>query len=212
MPSKQHWEHVYATKPTDGVSWYQEQATLSLRLIAEAGLSPHDAVIDVGGGASRLVDELLAKGCTALTVLDLSGTALAKSRARLGVNAAWVRWLEGDITEVRLAPECYALWHDRAVFHFLTAREEREAYVWQVLYSLVPGGHVILATFAEDGPPQCSGLPVERYCPETLRAELGDAFELLGHYPENHVTPFGTTQPFLYCHFRKRVVSSSPHG
>lgn len=204
MQSKQHWEKVYTTKPDDGLSWFQEHAGLSLDLIDDAALPSSASIIDVGGGASTLVDDLVAGGYGAVTVLDLSGAALEHSRTRLGDKAAAVRWLEGDITRMQLGPYQYDLWHDRAVFHFLTEPGDREAYVAQVMRAVKPGGHVIVATFAEDGPLQCSGLPVARYSPGALHAEFGAPFELVRHQREEHQTPFGTRQQFVYCYCRKR--------
>ncbi|MEW6466897.1 MAG: class I SAM-dependent methyltransferase [Pseudomonadota bacterium] len=202
MHAKDHWNHVYATKPATGVSWYQEHAEQSLRLIRQTGLGPGAAIIDVGAGASTLVDDLLDEGHTALTVLDLSASALATAQARLGPRAQAVRWLEGNILDVDLAPQSFDLWHDRAVFHFLTTEAERQAYVRQVLRAVKPEGHVIVATFAEDGPTQCSGLPVMRYSPTELHGQFGDPFVLLGHEREEHQTPFGTRQKFIYCYCR----------
>lgn len=146
-----------------------------------------------------LVDDLLAEGYSDLTVLDLSGAALHAARRRLGAKAQQMRWIEADITEVDLPPKRYDIWHDRAVFHFLTTPEEREAYVQTVFRSVKPGGHVIVATFAEDGPEQCSGLPVMRYRPGELHDEFGEAFTLLKHTKEAHHTPAGKVQQFIYC-------------
>lgn len=202
MQKKDHWEHVYATKPATGVSWYQEHAGQSLRLIAGTGVPTSGAIIDVGGGASTLVDGLLARGYSNLTVLDLSATALKAAQDRLGASAGQVRWLEGDITAIELPVHAYDIWHDRAVFHFLTTPEQRHAYVQAVLRAVRPGGHVIVSTFAEDGPLQCSGLPVVRYSPEGLHAEFGTPFELLQHEKEAHQTPAGNSQRFVYCYCR----------
>jgi SAM-dependent methyltransferase len=157
----------------------------------------------VGGGASTLVDDLLAEGYTDLTVLDLSSAALAVAKQRLMKHGDCVHWLEGDITRVELPIHRFDIWHDRAVFHFLTDPADRHAYVERVMHSVRPCGHLIVATFAEDGPEKCSGLPVMRYQPETLHAEFGDAFQLVGHEKEAHHTPSGTVQQFVYCHFRK---------
>ncbi len=203
MPAKDHWERVYATRATNAVSWFQEHADLSLRLIRGTGVASDGSIIDVGGGASTLVDDLLADGFTNLAVLDLSAAALTAARVRLGPRAASVNWLEADITSTTLAARTYDVWHDRAVFHFLTAPQERDAYVQAVLRAVKPGGHVIVATFAEDGPAQCSGLPVVRYSAEELHAEFGDRFSLLRHEKEAHNTPFGTVQQFVYCYCRK---------
>ena len=160
MNSKQHWEQVYATKSSDSVSWFQEHADQSLRLIHNTGLGKEAAIIDVGGGASTLVDDLSSEGFSDLTVLDLSGAALTVARQRLGKRADAVHWTEGDITRAEFPVHRFDIWHDRAVFHFLTTPADRQAYVERVMRSVRPGGHVIVATFAEDGPEKCSGLPV----------------------------------------------------
>lgn len=203
MDHKQHWEQVYNTKASDAVSWFQEHADQSLRLIQNIGIAKDAAIIDVGGGASTLVDDLVAEGYTDLTVLDLSSTALAVAKRRLGKLAENVHWLEGDVTRAELPIHRFDIWHDRAVFHFLTESADRHAYVERVMRAVRPGGHVIVATFAEDGPEKCSGLPVMRYRPATLHAEFGDAFLLVAHNKEAHHTPFGTVQQFVYCYCRK---------
>jgi 2-polyprenyl-3-methyl-5-hydroxy-6-metoxy-1,4-benzoquinol methylase len=202
MQSKEHWERVYATKPAERVSWYQEHANQSLALIRGTGAAATAAVIDVGGGASTLVDDLLDSGYSSVTVLDLSAAALAAARHRLGARAQGVTWLEADVTQVSLAPHAYDIWHDRAVFHFLTSKPERRAYVANVLRSVKPQGHVIVATFAQDGPDHCSGLPVMRYSPEQLHAEFGASFSLQKQASEAHQTPLGTVQKFIYCYCR----------
>lgn len=206
MQSKDHWEKVYTTKEADNVSWFQAHAELSMRLIRESCPRRDAAIIDVGGGASTLVDELLDDGYPNVTVLDLSSAALAESRRRLGVRGDTVRWMEADITCAEFEPHSFDLWHDRAVFHFLTTKKDRIAYVRQVLQAVKPGGHVIMATFGSDGPSQCSGLPVMRYAPDELHAEFGDAFTLLAHEEQLHHTPFGTDQQFVYCMCRKMVA------
>ncbi len=203
MDSKQHWEQVYATKSSDSVSWFQEHADQSLRLIHNTGLGTNTAIIDVGGGASNLVDDLVAEGYTDLTVLDLSSAALGVAKQRLGKQADAVHWMEGDITRAEFPKHRFDIWHDRAVFHFLTDPTDRHAYVERVMQAVRPGGHVIVATFAADGPEKCSGLPVMRYQPEGLHAEFGDAFLLVSHKKELHHTPFGTDQQFVYCYCRK---------
>jgi ubiquinone/menaquinone biosynthesis C-methylase UbiE len=203
MRNKDHWEAVYAKTPVDAVSWFQLHADQSVGLIQDTGLPKSAALIDIGGGASMLVDDLLAQGYTDLSVLDLSGAALASAQQRLGTEAQRVRWLVGDITEIELPAQSYDLWHDRAVFHFLTTSEQRQAYVRAVLRAVKPGGHVIVATFAEDGPTQCSGLPVVRYSPDGLHAEFGVPFTLLRHEEEEHRTPGGGIQKFIYCYCRK---------
>ena len=203
MQPKNHWEHVYATKKTESVSWFQEHAEQSMRLIRGTGVPYSAGIIDVGGGASTLVDDLLSSGYCAVSVLDLAAAALSVAKARLGERASQVQWTEGDITKVLLPVHAFDVWHDRAVFHFLTSKEDREAYVDTVLRSVKPGGHVIVATFAEDGPIQCSGLPVMRYGPSALHAEFGSPFSLVQHEREEHHTPFGTVQKFVYCYCRK---------
>ena len=203
MQVKSHWEHVYETKSVDAVSWFQPHAEQSLRLIRQTGLAPTASIIDVGGGASTLVDDLLDDGFRHVTVLDVSGAALAAARARLGERAASVTWLEADITQVALPRNAYDLWHDRAVFHFLTSDRDRQAYVAAVQRAVKPGGYVIVATFAEDGPLQCSGLPVVRYSPSALHAEFGATFSLERHEREEHHTPSGSVQKFIYCYCRK---------
>ena len=205
MQQKNHWEHVYSTKPTDAVSWFQEHAEQSLRLIRDTGIPSSSGIIDVGGGASTLVDDLLRHDYSNVTVLDLSGAALASVKMRLGEAASKVNWVEGDITKVSFPVHAFDVWHDRAVFHFLTDEADRQAYVETVLRSVKPGGHVIVATFAEDGPLQCSGLPVMRYSPDELHAEFGAPFTLVQHEREEHHTPFGTVQQFVYCYCRKEL-------
>lgn len=202
MSEKMHWEKVYATKSAQTVSWYQAQASLSLDLIQSAVAAPDARILDVGGGASTLVDGLISAGYRQLTVLDLSGAALDVAQRRLGAESEVVSWVEGDVTQVELAQHSIDLWHDRAVFHFLTNEADRQSYVAQVMHAVKPGGHVIVATFAPDGPLQCSGLPVRRYAVEELHAEFGQAFELVEHTDEYHVTPSGQVQHFIYCHCR----------
>ena len=200
---KTHWETVYETKPADSVSWFQPHAKKSLEIIQATGQNKHAALIDVGGGASTLVDDLLNLGYDNLSVLDLSAAALKVAQDRLGAKAATVNWLVGDITTVSLPANAYDIWHDRAVFHFLTEEADRRSYVAQVMRSVRPNGHIIIATFAEDGPEKCSGLPVMRYSPEALHQEFGRGFQLVSQDKETHHTPFGTDQQFIYCYCRK---------
>ena len=196
---QKYWEGVYRNKAVDEVSWFQPHAASSLRLIE--GCADKDArIIDVGGGASVLVDGLLDAGYRNLTVLDLAETALSACRTRLGARAASVQWIAGDITQVELPAAHYDVWHDRAVFHFLTDPADRARYVEQVLKSVKPGGHVIVATFGPGGPLQCSGLEVVRYAPDALHAEFGAPFRVLGHETEIHQTPAGKEQEFVYCY------------
>lgn len=201
MNRKEHWNQVYATSATGDVSWHQPRPTSSLTLLAAAGIAKEQGVIDVGGGTSVLVDCLLDAGFTQLAVLDLSGAALALTRSRLGARAAAVHWFEADVTEFR-PPMRFVLWHDRAVFHFLTASTERARYVESLKASLVPGGHVIIATFALDGPAKCSGLEVARYDAAGLGAELGAEFCFREQVDETHRTPWQTEQRFSYFRFQ----------
>lgn len=204
MQTKDHWENVYKTKATDAVSWYQQYPERSLRLVRETGVPLDAPIIDIGGGASKLVDELLESGYSNLTVLDISAAALAAAQQRLGDRSESVKWIESDIAVVSLPKQVFDVWHDRAVFHFLTSAADRKTYIEKVLHAIKPGSHVIIATFAEDGPEKCSGLPVMRYSAEALSAELGERFKLIKHEKEEHHTPFGTVQSFGYCYFRLR--------
>jgi SAM-dependent methyltransferase len=190
------------TKAPETVSWYAPHLETSLALIERAALPRSASIIDVGGGASTLVDDLLLRGYKNLTVLAVSQTAIALTKGRLGLTAEQVRWLVADITEIELEPGAYDLWHDRAVFHFLTAKERRIAYVRQVTRSVKPGGHVIVSTFGPQGPTKCSGLDVVRYDAESLHREFGARFRLEESSTELHHTPLGTTQQFLYCYCR----------
>jgi SAM-dependent methyltransferase len=203
MDSKQYWDKIYSTRKPDSLSWFQEHADASLRLIHHTGLGKDAAIIDAGGGNSNLVDDLVADGYADVTVIDLSSIALAAAKQRLGKYADTVHWMEGDITRAVLPVHRFDIWHDRAVFHFLTDPADRKAYVDQVMRAVRPGGHVIVATFAEDGPEKCSGLPVMRYKPEALHDEFGDAFLLVEHEKEAHHTPSGEVQQFVYCYCRK---------
>jgi SAM-dependent methyltransferase len=201
---KQHWEKVYATKDPREVGWYQPHLEKSLQLIRDSGARPDGRIIDVGGGASTLVDDLLKAGYRSVTVLDISAAALEKTKARLGLLAKEVIWIEADITRANLPRHHYDVWHDRAVFHFLTDPEDRRRYVELVRHAVKPDGHVILACFGPKGPVQCSGLDIVRYDPEGLHSEFGGGFRLVKSLTENHVTPFGTEQQFIYCYCRKR--------
>jgi SAM-dependent methyltransferase len=187
-------------KAANEVSWYRPHLETSLALIAQAASSPSASIIDVGGGESTLVDDLLARGYADITVLDISQTAIDANRKRLGKAAERLRWLVADITQVDLAPASYDVWHDRAVFHFLTEPRDRAAYVRQAARAVRPGGHVIVSAFGLEGPVKCSGLEVVRYDGESLHAEFGARFRLIESSKELHQTPFGTTQQFLYCY------------
>ncbi|WP_233132754.1 class I SAM-dependent methyltransferase [Synechococcus sp. MW101C3] len=191
----------------ESLSWYQAHADDSLRLLQAAGLPLDATIIDVGGGASTLVDDLLNLGYQRITVLDLSSAALAVTRERLGARAAAVQWLEADILTATLPDHAYDVWHDRAVFHFLTSPADQQAYVRAVLQALKPGGTLLLATFAEDGPTTCSALPVVRYSPERLQETLGTTFRLLDHGWFRHRTPSGAEQHFLSCRFQRTSPS-----
>ncbi len=199
---KAHWDTVYATKGERDVSWFQESPAVSLDLIAATGAKPDDPIVDIGGGASRLVDALLDRGFAAVTVLDLSDQALAAARARLGTRAAQVRWVVADVTAWEPAGT-FAVWHDRAAFHFLTAAEDRAAYAQRVRNAVRPGGHVIIGTFAPDGPERCSGLPVMRHDAASIGEVLGPSFALIETRRDDHVTPMGTTQRFQFSRFRR---------
>ena len=199
MDPKQHWQRVYTRKPAEAMSWHQPTAARSVAMIRRVAPDPATPIIDVGGGASVLVDELLALGYERLTVLDLAASALDAARARLGTLAARVRWLEADVLTAELPARGYGVWHDRAVFHFLTTAADRAAYVRQVQRAVRPGGFVLVATFADDGPERCSGLPVARYSAEALHHEFGGEFELLGSERDAHHTPDGVVQSFVYC-------------
>jgi 2-polyprenyl-3-methyl-5-hydroxy-6-metoxy-1,4-benzoquinol methylase len=199
MDAQSHWEKIYGTKARDAVSWYRPHLETSLELIRGAAPARSASIIDVGGGQSTLVDDLVAEGYQNITVLDISQTAIEATRKRLGTAAAQVHWLVADIADTQLEPGAYDVWHDRAVFHFLTAPEARIAYVRQVANSVKPGGHVIVSTFGPEGPTQCSGLEVVRYDAESLHQEFGVHFHPLDSFKELHRTPFGTIQQFLYC-------------
>lgn len=203
MEAKAHWEKIYRTKSLTEVSWYQSRPQISLDLIQRTGVDENAPIIDVGGGASILIDHLLDNGYRDLTVLDISFAALDLARARLGQRATMVKWIEADVTNVELRHQHYQVWHDRAVLHFLTDEGARARYVNVVRAAVRPGGHVIVATFAEDGPARCSGLEVVRYSPTRLHEVFGSDFVLEDSTREVHQTPFGTEQEFVYCHFRK---------
>ena len=212
MDGKAHWEAVYQTRRPDQVSWFQPEARLSLDLIRAAAPNLTSQIIDIGGGASTLVDGLLDAGYLDITVLDLSATALTHARRRLGAGADRVLWIEADVLADNLPPVSFDLWHDRAVFHFLTSAEDRERYVAQVRRAVRPGGYVLVATFADDGPTQCSGLPVIRYAPNALHGTFGTDFRLLTSRRETHVTPAGVEQPFTYCLCAVEPRAAGHHG
>ena len=202
MDPKTHWEKIYSTKAATHVSWYSPHLETSLALIHRAAGANSASIIDVGGGESTLVDDLLARGYQNITILDISQTAIDVTKTRLKELAEQVQWLAGDVTKIALLRGAYDVWHDRAVFHFLTEMEERRAYVRQVAHAVRPGGHVIVSTFGPEGPARCSGLNVARYNTESLHAQFGARFSLVESSKELHQTPFGTTQQFLYCYCR----------
>jgi SAM-dependent methyltransferase len=200
MDAKTHWEKVYTAKAPEAVSWYRPHLETSLALIERAARGASTSIIEVGGGESTLVDDLLARGYQNITVLDISQTAVDVTKKRLGLAAEQVQWLVADITEAQLEPRAYEVWHDRAVFHFLTASEYRAAYVRQVGHAVKPGDHVIISTFGPEGPTKCSGLDVIRHDAESLHDQFGVRFRLVESSKELHRTPFGTTQQFLFCY------------
>jgi len=202
MNSQTHWERIYAEKASDAVSWYRPHLETSLALIEQISPDRSASIIDVGGGESTLVDDLLARGYENITILDISQTAIDANRKRLGIESERVKWLTADICKIELDPSAYDVWHDRAVFHFLTAARDRTAYVGQVARAVKRGGHVIVSTFGPEGPMKCSGLDVVRYDAQSLHKEFGINFRLVESSKELHQTPFGTVQQFLYCHCR----------
>ncbi|WP_314958179.1 class I SAM-dependent methyltransferase [Bradyrhizobium cosmicum] len=204
MPDRTtHWQNVYATKGEAEVSWFQDSPTISLDMIRAANPDRGAAIIDIGGGASRLADALLQDGYRDLAVLDLSANALDAAKKRIGVAASKVDWIVADATTWRPA-KAYDVWHDRAAFHFLTDSGDRAAYVARLRSAIVPGGHVVIATFALDGPERCSGLPVQRHDSASLAAELGTDFELVETRSETHHTPWDSTQAFQFSRFKRR--------
>ena len=204
MTAKSHWDSAYDQRGATNVSWFRPHLDLSLDLIRSAAPSPQSAIIDVGGGASTLVDDLLAAHYRDVTVLDISSAALAVAKQRMGDAAKTVSWIEGDVTLIDLPAARFDVWHDRAVFHFLTSQADRERYVALIKRAVKPGGFVIIATFASDGPEKCSGLSVARYDATSLHDQFGEQFELLDSRKESHVTPGGKDQHFVYCFCRMR--------
>ncbi len=197
-----HWENVYRTKGERDVSWFQERPEISLALIQATGAGTDAAIVDIGGGASRLVDALLEAVFANVTVLDLSESALAASAARLAARGAKVKWIAANVTAWEPS-QTYDVWHDRAAFHFLTDPKDRAAYAARVLRAVRPGGHVIIGTFALDGPERCSGLPVVRHDATSIGAVLGSSFELIESRDHAHQTPMGTVQRFQFSRFRR---------
>jgi len=199
---RDHWEAVFREKSEDEVSWFQQRPSTSLAMIAKTGADKSARIVDVGGGASRLVDALLDEGYRNVAVLDVASSALARARERLGGRADRVQWVVSDLL-VWSPDTTLDVWHDRAVFHFMTRPEERAGYLATMRRALAPGGHAIIATFATNGPEKCSGLPVRRYDPEGLAAELGAEFRLIESASEEHPTPAGKMQAFQYSRFRR---------
>lgn len=200
--TKAHWENNYASRPHERLGWYAPHLATSLDWIVDAS-EPGDAIVDAGGGASTLVDDLLAAGRGPISVVDLSPTAMDTARQRLGERARSVEWLAGDIAGVDLPRHGFRVWHDRAVFHFLVDADQRARYRRQLDHALAPGGWLVIGTFAPDGPEQCSGLPVRRYSADSLQAEFGPDFELERSRRETHVTPAGREQQYVYCRLRR---------
>ncbi len=203
MNLKAHWEQAYSNRPPEQLGWYRPHLDASLALIESAGLRPDQPLIDVGGGASTLVDDLLARGYRRITVADLSDAALDRARRRLGQRADLVTWVSVDIRHAELPAGGYDLWHDRAVFHFLTAAEDRAAYLSRLRYALAPDGQAVFGVFAPDAPPRCSGLDGRRYSAEMLRDEIGKGFVLAEQRDEPHTTPGGVAQHYFCCRFRR---------
>ena len=203
MSGKAHWENIYDTKPAGELSWYRDRLDASLELIERARLPENAAIVDVGGGASTLVDDLLRMGFRDVAVLDLSAGALEQARQRLGARSESAQWIEGDVTTAKLAPEHYDLWHDRAMFHFLAGAGEKSAYATAATRAVKRGGFLVLSVFAPDAPEKCSGLPVQRYGAEDLAAQF-PAFALLESRRDAHRTPAGKLQPFTCVLLQKR--------
>ena len=202
MDAKTHWEKVYKTKAPDAVSWYLPHLETSLALIERTGASLSSSIIDVGGRESTLADDLLSRGYKNVTVLDISETAINVSKRRMREAAVHVHWLVADVLATEQEPGAFDVWHDRAVFHFLTTMEQRLAYVQNVARSVKRGGHVIVSTFGPEGPRKCSGLEVMRYDADSLHDQFGARFRLIESSQELHETPQGATQQFLYCYCR----------
>src|SRR6185437_3988364 len=202
MNTRAHWEKIYSTKPPDALSWYTPHLEKSLALIERASSGSSSSIVDVGGGESTLAGDLLARGYQHVSVLDISETALAVAKQRLGPRASRIHWLVADVTSVFCRPCSYDVWHDRAVFHFMTLPEQRSAYVHAVARAVRPGGHAIVSTFGPEGPTKCSGLDVVRYDDRLLHDQFGERFRLLENLQELHSPAFGPTHQFQYCFCR----------
>jgi len=197
---KMHWENVYSEKQSTEVSWYQQHPEQSFNLIQTTGVKKQASIIDIGGGASMLIDYLLDAGYKNLSVLDISHHAIQQAKSRLGDDARMVKWIELDILKLN-TDQSFSVWHDRAVFHFLTDEKDRKHYIDVMKHALDIGSFIIFATFSDEGPKQCSGLDVMHYNPEKLSAVLGSSFQLLDSFTEKHVTPSGVEQSFIYCRY-----------
>ncbi len=198
-----HWERVYEAKRPDAVSWYQPHLSRSIEAIRATGLPLSSAILDIGGGASTLAEDLLDAGYSGVSVLDISRRAIDEARARLGPKADGIRWIVSDLFDAELPAGRCDLWHDRALFHFLQREEDRARYCEKLVSALRPGGYAVLATFGPNGPMSCSGLPTIRYSPEAMALTIGPSFTLLSHQLEDHHTPSNAVQQFIYCTFRK---------
>jgi len=203
LERKSHWDRIYKIKGPSEVSWYKDHLETSLQIVKKLGVDSSAHIIDVGGGTSSFALDLVKEGFKNITVLDISPVALSIARSIFGLDADKIVWIEGDITSVDLPKDWYDIWHDRALFHFLLDLKERRSYVRIMENCLKKGAHAIIATFAIDGPPKCSGLDVIRYTPYTLQNELGEGFKLVESVGEKHITPWGTEQRFIYCCFKK---------
>lgn len=210
--AQHHWDRVYREKATDTVSWFQAEPAMSLELIAASGVGRQEPVIDIGAGASRLVDRLMALGFERLTALDIAARPLELTLKRLGPAGASVEWLTCDVTRWSPPPSAYALWHDRAVFHFLTQVADRAAYLAALRRGLQPGGWAVIATFGPTGPQTCSGLPVQRYTPNELADTLGSEFHTVDSRAETHVSSSGVRQDFTWCLFHRRGTDAQESG
>lgn len=206
MNRKSHWENVYESRPVHRLGWYKTHLYPSVDWIKDLLPDRDRRIIDVGGGASTLVDDLLYERYSSITVVDISSKALSHTKDRLGNHAEQVRWIEGDITEVELPENYFDLWHDRAVFHFLTDEQERRKYISKLKRSVSQNGYIVMGTFLPEAPPKCSGLPVERYDVDKMVSTLGEGFRLLDSLKELHVTPGGVEQMYLYCRFKREKI------
>ncbi len=203
VDTRGHWEHLYGSTKSESHSWHQPHLRQSLALIAEAQLAKDARLVDIGGGDSTLVDDLLEEGYVNVTVVDISRSAMDQAKNRLGALASRVHWVQGDVTKAEFPPDGFDLWHDRALFHFLTANESRAAYLALLRSSLRSGGYAVMATFSEKGPEECSGISTTRYSEKALAEQLGASFHLVDSREEVHRKPQGGEQQFIYCLFRK---------